>query len=327
MRTRTYTLLAGLVAVACGAIVWHRATQRNEAKTPSRSANRGIDLTLLTPGDPAPTFGGAAMLSSQLCTQAQFDSERFSYWVNELHEPKRYHSKQWEYAFILQALSERGLLAHGKRGLGFGVGQEPLPSLFAKYGAAVLATDLDLEEATKEGWAQSGQHMTSIDVLNQRKLVADSVFASHVSVRNVDMNHIPDDLRGFDFTWSTCALGHLGNLDKGLAFIENSLATLKPNGIAVHTTEFNLSSNIDTYETTNTSVYRKRDIETLVARLTAEGHEVHVNYNFGSGDLDRRVDERPYTRDAHLKIRLGTFVVTSLGLIIRKNPDAADTRP
>ncbi len=259
------------------------------------------------------------MLTSQLCTKAQFDTERLAHWASELGEPRRYHCKLWEYSFILQALEERGALAAGKQGLGFGVGQEPLPSLFAKYGAAVVATDLDLDQATKQGWATSGQHMTSSTVLNKRKLVPDDVFTKLVTTRNVDMNRIPEDLRGFDFTWSTCALGHLGGLEQGLAFIENSLTTLKPGGVAVHTTEYNLSSDNETLVTTGTSVYRKHDIQELARRLTADGHEVQVSFNFGSDELDRHIDEWPYSEDKHLKIRLDKYVVTSLGLIIRKS--------
>lgn len=326
MGTRTYLLLGLLVLAIAGAARWYWPA----SPEPPRAARvnmkpplpmLGIDPKLVSLDDPEPDFTGARSLTSQLCTKAQFDTERLTHWATELHEHKRYHCKLWEYAFILQALEERGALTTGKQGLGFGVGQEPLPSLFAKYGAAVVATDLDLQEATKEGWAKTGQHMTSLKVLNQRKLVSDDVFTRLVSTRNVDMNRIPEDLRGFDFTWSTCALGHIGGLEKGLAFIENSLATLKPGGVAVHTTEYNLSSDVETLVTDGTSVYRRHDIQELVRRLTAAGHDVQVSFNSGSDELDQHVDERPYSENVHLKIRLDRYVVTSLGLIIRKKLD------
>ena len=38
------------------------------------------------------------------------------------------HRKMWEWLFIAEALRERGMLAAGRRGVGFGVGQEPLVS-------------------------------------------------------------------------------------------------------------------------------------------------------------------------------------------------------
>jgi hypothetical protein len=109
-----------------------------------------------------------------------------------------------------------------------------------------------------------------------------------------------------------------------MQFIEDSLKTLKPGGIAVHTTELNLSSDTDTIESPRTSVYRRHDIEELVRRLTAEGHEVHVNFNIGNGPLDRYVDERPYTSDKHLRLRLGPYAATSLGIVIRKSTRTSD---
>ena len=54
----------------------------------------------------------------------------------------RLHRKIWEFCFIAQALDERGMLARGRRGLGFAVGTEPLPAMFASRGCAIVATDL-----------------------------------------------------------------------------------------------------------------------------------------------------------------------------------------
>ena len=285
-----------------------------------------VDPLLFADNPVEPTFGTDHMLVSQLCTQSQFASPALARWAAELKEEVRFHCKVWEYAYILQALSERGMLKAGRKGLGFGVGQEPIPSVIAKHGAQVLATDLDLEQATELGWVKSNEYMSSIEILNKRGIAPEKDFHRLVRARNVDMNGIPRDLRGFDFTWSTCALGHLGNLEKGLAFIENSLETLKPGGIAVHTTEFNLTSDTDTMETENTSVYRRRDIEQLVQRLRAQGHEVSVNFNTGSGPLDQRVVEQLGDTDKRLRFRLYGYAVTSIGIVIRKNPRAMQKR-
>ena len=92
-----------------------------------------------------------------------------------------------------------------------------------------------------------------------------------VSYRNVDMNNIPDDIVGYDFCWSTCAFEHLGSLYHGIEFVKNSLKTLKPGGIAVHTTEFNLYSDDWTYETEGCSMYRKCDIEYLIDSIESSG--------------------------------------------------------
>jgi hypothetical protein len=46
----------------------------------------------------------------------------------------------------------------GVAGLGFGCGQEVLPSLFAKYGEAITATDLPPDRAEARQWTVSGQY-------------------------------------------------------------------------------------------------------------------------------------------------------------------------
>ena len=150
------------------------------------------------------------------------------------------HRKLWELAYLLQALHENGLIAEGRRGLVFGAGEEPIPSYLAARGVAVTVTDLARDAAMASGWATTGQHVASLDQAFQAHLVDRATFDRLVDFRVADMNAIPADLTGYDFCWSICALEHLGSIEKGLAFIENALATLKPGGVAVHTTEFNV---------------------------------------------------------------------------------------
>ena len=319
-------LLVGVLVLVSGTAVAlklaNRSSDDDEVLSNPLRKQAKINPALFAEFTVEPTFGKGQPLVSQLCTQSQFESEALKRWLRELQEEPRFHSKQWEYAYILQALSEREMMQPGRKGLGFGVGQEQLPAVFAKHGVDVLATDLDVEHATKLGWVDGNQHMSNIEVLNKRGIATEEQFRRHVKVMNVDMNNIPGELHGYDFIWSTCSLGHLGNLEKGLQFIDNSLKTLKPGGVAVHTTEFNLTSDKDTYETENTSVYRKHDIIQLVERLSAQGHEIKVNLNHGKGPLDSYVDEQFGTEDKHLRLRLGRYAVTSLGLVIRKSPQA-----
>ena len=89
---------------------------------------------------------------SQICTQAQFDSPAYHFWCRKIRETPRIHRKQWEFCYILQALAMAGVLAPSCRGVGYGVGQEPLPAVFADYGCEVLATDLDFAAASASGW-------------------------------------------------------------------------------------------------------------------------------------------------------------------------------
>ena len=254
-----------------------------------------------------------------VCREHHFRMPLYAYWCRAIGEAAKLHRKQWEFVFICQVLHERGMLRAGRRGLGFGVGREPLTALFANLGAGVMATDLAPERATELGWAQSNQHGESLADLNQRGLCDDALFRSLVDFRFVDMNRIPGDLAGFDFCWSACALEHLGSLAAGLDFVRNSLNALRPGGLAVHTTEFNLSSNDATLEHETLSIYRRRDIEDLIRSLEAEGHRVEpVDFQAGGDPLDQHVDLPPFVEVPHLRLELAGYAATSIGLIIEK---------
>jgi hypothetical protein len=133
------------------------------------------------------------------------------------------------------------------------------------------------------------------------------------------MNNFSSGTLGqFDFVWSSCAFEHLGSLEHGLKYVENAMACVKPGGLAVHTTEFNVGSNDATHSEGGTVIYRRRDIDDLVSRLRKAGHKVKVKYTFGDQPADYNVDVPPYTHDVHLKLHLMGHTTTSIGLVIRK---------
>lgn len=135
------------------------------------------------------------------------------------------------------------------------------------------------------------------------------------------MNAISPELHGgFDFTWSSCCFEHLGSIEHGLRFVEESIKLLKPGGIAVHTTEFNLSSNDETVSEGGCVIFRRRDIDRLAQRLTAQGHRICLDYTEGTSPADLHVDVPPYTANPHLRLLLQGFVSTSIGLIVQKAP-------
>ena len=255
---------------------------------------------------------------SQLCTQNQFDEYIYEYWVKEIKEAKRYHRKQWEFVYILQSVATNGLLTPGKKALGFGVGQEPLPAVFAKNGVSVLGTDLETEFAVSNGWATTNQHAANLDDLNNREICDSKKFIDLVKFQFLDMNHIPPDLVDFDFCWSSCAFEHLGSIEAGLKFVENSLKCLKPGGWAIHTTEFNCQSDRDTLTSGGTVLFRKRDILELESRLKQNGHKIFLNLTLGGQGLDKHIDIPPYSDNYHLKLQLDKYVTTSIGLAIQK---------
>lgn len=272
------------------------------------------------------------MLASQLCTYASLTSPELEAWARRLRpmwdpgggdpKPRLVHRKMWEWLFIAQALSERGVLAPGRRGLGFGVGREPLVALFAALGCDVVATDLDPAQAGTAGWTDSGaEYSGGLEGLNEHGLCPADEFGRRVAYRHLDMNHLPEDLGEFDFAWSSCALEHLGTLQAGIDFVVGQMRFVRPGGVAVHTTEFNVSSDERTVEEGGTVLYRRRDVEELARRLRRLGHRIDLDLRPGDSPEDRHVDVPPFS-DTHLRTTLGEFVTTSLGIVVERPADA-----
>lgn len=256
---------------------------------------------------------------SRLCTQAQMEDPSFAAWCKEMDYTPYAHRKTWEFTWIAECLESLGVLRPGAKGLGFGVGREPLVSLFASRGVEILGTDLPSTEREVAGWARSGQHADAVLDMHRPKVIDEDAFRRQVSWRPVDMRDIPDDLGEFDFCWSVCALEHLGTLDEGLRFIEESLRPLKPGGYAIHTTEYNLTSNTHTVESGAAVVYRERDMLALKEHLESKGHEVAAfDFDQGDGLLDQYIDVPPYAHEPVLRFAIGAYNLTSVGIVIRK---------
>jgi hypothetical protein len=283
----------------------------------SRAKKLGRVLRETLPEGAEPTFPG---LVWQLCTTAQTRTPEYLAWCDVIHRREdAQRRKVWEYCYALQALTERIELGAGLRGLGFGVGTEPLPAVFAARGISVLATDQGFENASASGWQKTKQHASAVEQLVHPKICDAERTQQHVTFRAVDMNAIPDDLTGFDFLWSSCALEHLGSIEHGLRFVLRAMDCLKPGGVAVHTTEFNLVSNDRTVDHETTVLFRKRDLEALAQRLTASGAEVFpMNFHPGTEPLDHEIDVPPYRWVPHLRLMLGRFATTSVGIVVKK---------
>jgi SAM-dependent methyltransferase len=268
-------------------------------------------------------------LKSKLCTQDDFERDWLLYWCRELRCGPIYHRKIWELCYVSQVLFSEGQLEPGRRGICFGCGTEPLPSLFAKYGAIITATDLDQSHPEAEVWQLTAQHASTVESLRRPDICPDPEALANIEFRAIDMNDIPSEFDGqFDFCWSTCALEHLGTLAKGMEFIENSVRVLKPGGLAVHTTEFTLDQG-PTIDNHPIVLYQRGHFEDLAARLRASGHDVmEFNFDPGGGLLDRFVDLPPYFNNpligphhsAHLKLVFDGFTCTSAGIIVKARP-------
>lgn len=280
-------------------------------------ASTGLSRNVQSPGD--------MRLKSKTCTQADMESDWAAFWTKEMKLPSTYNRKRWEFAYIAQALWSEGKIGKGNRGLGFGCGIEPLPSLFVKYGASVLATDLDPNDPKSEAWAASKQLSTTVDALRRPAICPDPSLLANIIFKPQNMKNIDTDLYGkFDFCWSACALEHLGGIDEGLEFVRNSLRVLKPGGVAVHTTEYTFDP-AGASETGASVYYRAAHLKDFSDRLSAEGYTVaEWDLSAGDGILDQFIDF-PKKKDMfltnrspplHLKINCDGSVCTSVGIII-----------
>lgn len=262
----------------------------------------------------APYFFG-----SDVCRLDHFLTPSYRYWSEKLRHPPIFHRKQWEWVYICAALHERGFPQPGMRGLGFGVGKEPLVAVFASLGANIVATDQAPETAVDGGWIETQQHSASLGGLNELGICPPDEFARRVSFRHVDMNAIDRDLVDFDFCYSACCFEHLGSIEHGLAFVRNSMKTLRKGGISIHTTEYNLSSDILTYESPGISLFRKSDLKRLAQELRAEGHQVApLSFYPGAHPLDGYIDFPPYRQDPHFRLESFGYAATSFGILVQK---------
>jgi hypothetical protein len=109
-------------------------------------------------------------------------------------------------------------------------------------------------------------------------------------------------------------------LRAGLKFVLDADKCLQPGGIAIHTTEYNVSSDDETLETSGLCLYRRRDLLSLAEQIERQGsHMLPPNFEVGALPEDRYVDLPPYEQRIHLKLMVDKFVTTSFGFVIVKN--------
>lgn len=270
-------------------------------------------------------------LASRLCCQADIESPWLRHWCGRMQLTPVYHRKLWETCYVPQAVWEAGLLRPGSTGLGFGVGQEPLPSLFASFGVQVLATDLDPADPRAQPWRAGSAAPGAKDDLHRPGIVDAARFERLVQAQPADMAAIPATLMTgrFDFLWSLSALHHLGTLEAGESFIRHAMRCLRPGGIAIHTTEFNLDDQGGTIAAGPVVLPQLRHLRRLATDLVAEGHRLAaLGVASEPGALGSFVDLPPYPDAAdplgqvpdvpHLRLLNQGHAVTSVGLLIRK---------
>lgn len=303
-----------------------RGLSRQDAALLSQAAFLGRVDVSATNATTTPTEFGS--LSSYAVSAAHFDHPEFLRWeavISGRPEPVDpplpfKHRKMWEFAFILASVDGFGLYEPDARGVGFGVGAEPLAAVFAKGGVDVVATDQPAERG--RAWDSTGQLMRGLSNLSHPHIVSDDELARRTTVRPVDMNDLPADLGTFDFAWSSCVIEHLGSPRLGLDFIRNSCDFLKPGGISVHTTELELIPRAETMDYGHMAVYRPEDLLAFQDRMRNDGFEISLNLHVPMDAPEDRFVSLPYDDaledESHLKLVIGDSVSTSFGIVVRK---------
>jgi 2-polyprenyl-3-methyl-5-hydroxy-6-metoxy-1,4-benzoquinol methylase len=254
------------------------------------------------------------------------EGDAYKFICNEiLKETPSFHRKQWEFVYILDMLNLHNKLKPGNVGLGFGCGKERLVPAMAAMGVDLTVTDLSFDEAKIKGWTATNQHSGGLeDFIEYCPTICTEDQLMGLTYRTVDMNNISLDLMqmGFDFVWSSCSLEHLGTLDKAKQFIYSTMHCLKPGGILVHTTEFNLSSNTETMESGATVLFRERDIFEVAYEVNKlDGFMCSINLDPGNKELDYYIDLPPYLGNEqrrHLKLLIDKYNCTSIGICIKR---------
>jgi hypothetical protein len=257
--------------------------------------------------------------SSRLARADDLLTTRGMSWTKRLAEAWHPHRKLWEWVYILDTAHEHGVLRPGAVALCFGVGREPIPSLLAAEGVAVLATDQPTGELS-EFWAASGQFAAKLEDIHRDAVVNLDTFLARVTYRPVDMNELPEDLPKVDFIWSSCTLEHLGTPEAGIEFLLNTLDLLEPGGVSVHTTELDLVWREKSIDLGHCAIYQRSDMIRLQAAVLERGFHMVVDPRLPVARAeDVHISLPPYDeKEPHFKLEIGATVTTSFGITISR---------
>lgn len=250
----------------------------------------------------------------QLCTAGQFDEPAFAEIAQALALAPRLHRKVWEQVYIVSALATEGAIAEGRTAVALGGERARVAALLASRGMGVTVLGQAGRLTPRE--TKDGLHLFYPEIVHLDD------FERLVRYAEADLR-AADDLSalvgaGYDTLFTCGALHRLGRIEAALHMIEAAMALLRPGGIAVHTFDFNVGADEETLDTEEGCLPRRRDIEALILRLGAAGHEVlPLNLHPGHDEADGQVDVPPFGLP-HLKVEVQRHVASSIGLTIRK---------
>ena len=150
--------------------------------------------------------------------------------------PDFVHRKSWEWTHCLFGLDCLGSLRPEHRGLGVGVGWEPLSFFLSNHVGEVVATDL---YPARSEWSEAGVREGNPEILDDPDKFApfpyrrDRLRFLSMDGRRLDF---PED--SFDFVWSCSSIEHFGGHEGSAQSMREIDRILRPGGIACVITEY-----------------------------------------------------------------------------------------
>ncbi|MEI6621401.1 MAG: methyltransferase domain-containing protein [Actinomycetes bacterium] len=306
-----------------GASIWDDAWNSPAGTTAARWLTC-LDISSRNSESAAQPF---STMTSQACRGLHFRDPAYLHWAGILGFGPYWHRKFWEWAVILETADICGLLAPGKRAIGFGVGLEPISAVLASRGVEVVATDMPVGEEQAGVWAAGSQHADSIESMQFPEICDPQTFRDNVKFMPLDMNHLPPTLGNgtFDFAWSSCVVEHLGSPTLGMDFVVDCARLLAPGGVMVHTTEYELLSKESTKDYGHCAIFRPEDLTAVAQTLRAKGLEVTLDLNVSLATPEDRWISTAlagyndgFVEPAHLRLVIGRSVSTSYSIVVRR---------
>ena len=261
----------------------------------------------------AAAVGNFSSVQSKVLTWSDMNNDWYRTRVKAICEPINVHRKQWEFMILIRSLEQLGMIAPGKRGLGYNVGRDRVASYFASQGVEVTLADASLKRT---------------EVLANAEfpcIVNATQWRTMANVETADLLlSSPRLIRGdYDFVWSVSVLEASGTIESQKQGIFNSLKALKAGGIAVHTTEVSIDriGPDDRYESAGLTLWTKADVADLEAMVAKENAEMlPMNWAFGDSVNDLVVDSPPFDASlvGHFKLGNPAVVYTNMVLVFRK---------
>lgn len=291
------------------------AALRHNAKVLGELLGALYRLQLLPP-DAGPADAGF-VAACRVPRAADFQAAWLLQACRELCIEPRLHRQVWEYAFLLSACRRLGLLQPGRRALGVGTHDDPLTSCLTAHGLEVvlLAEDSAPAQVMERAFRPA--------------LVGRARFDALASVEPPNLLSEPFRLAGqFDLCWTTQALERQGSVTAGLGMAHAMIHTLRPGGVALLTTEFDLGlTGTHARGSSAITVFGRTELERLREELAAAGHAMApLDVAWGTGVLDSYIDMPPYAGDPqaqpgraeppHLKLLIEGTVATRIGLVL-----------